>query len=224
MAEEKWEVPDADRLDGHARDVALLAKKYVREMDGSQVTVTTDDTTQQTTQRTTPRSSQVTPRPTITRTISQSAPNGAIVEKPQQHTCTTVSTSQCSACGSTQGKGTQISREVHILVLKDSSELLYTPTRPTLILTAPEAYSSSPPRSSAMSALSTTSKRRTYIELISPPNAKRRKALASLQSSGSNRRLGEFQYDSQDRTIDICAKKGIRVQVHIGSQEKERNS
>jgi DNA ligase-4 len=44
MAEEKWEVPDADKLDGHARDVALLVKKYVREMGGSQVTVATDDT------------------------------------------------------------------------------------------------------------------------------------------------------------------------------------
>ncbi|KAI4951868.1 hypothetical protein J4E91_003329 [Alternaria rosae] len=63
MAEEKWEVPDADKLDGHARDVALLVKKYTKEMDGSQATVTTDDTTQQTTQRTTSRSSPVTPCP-----------------------------------------------------------------------------------------------------------------------------------------------------------------
>ncbi|KAJ4310708.1 hypothetical protein N0V94_008317, partial [Neodidymelliopsis sp. IMI 364377] len=28
MAEQKWDVPDADKLDGHAKDVALLASRY----------------------------------------------------------------------------------------------------------------------------------------------------------------------------------------------------
>jgi DNA ligase-4 len=35
MAEEKWKVPDSDKLDGHARDVTLLAKQYVKEVGGS---------------------------------------------------------------------------------------------------------------------------------------------------------------------------------------------
>lgn len=56
MAEQKWEMPDANELDGHARDVALMVKKYVQEARGSQATTATD--TDQTTQHTTPRSTQ----------------------------------------------------------------------------------------------------------------------------------------------------------------------
>lgn len=36
MAGEKWELPGAKKLDGHARDVALLAKRYRFEMGESQ--------------------------------------------------------------------------------------------------------------------------------------------------------------------------------------------
>lgn len=75
MAEEKWEVPDADKLDGHAKDVALLAKQYVREMDGSQATTATDDTTQ----CTTPQSSQETPRGTTIELGFGSMPGTTIV-------------------------------------------------------------------------------------------------------------------------------------------------
>jgi DNA ligase-4 len=35
MAEQKWDSPDADNLDGHAKDVALLVSKCVRESQTS---------------------------------------------------------------------------------------------------------------------------------------------------------------------------------------------
>jgi DNA ligase-4 len=35
IAEEKWDIPDADKLDGHAKDVALLVQEYVMEKGGS---------------------------------------------------------------------------------------------------------------------------------------------------------------------------------------------
>ena len=64
LAEKKWAVPDAYKLEGHARDVALYAKQYVEEMGRTQLTIATADdyTTQQTSQCTTPRSTQETPR------------------------------------------------------------------------------------------------------------------------------------------------------------------
>jgi DNA ligase-4 len=227
MAEEKWEVPDAEKLDGHAKDVALLVKKYVKEMGGSQLTVTTDDTTQQTTQRTTPRSTQETPRRTPLKPVVQSSSGGAVVEETQQHKYTTVSSTQCSADRSTQGKGIRASREVRILVREDTSERLNTFALPTPNPTAPavpasSASISSPPKSSTLSNLSTTTtKKRSFTELVSPPNAKRRKILSPLQSSGGNRHLGAFDYDSQERTIHIYAKEGLKVQIHTGSPEKE---
>ena len=38
MAEEKWDVPDVGELDGHARDVAILVRKYLKEKGESQGT------------------------------------------------------------------------------------------------------------------------------------------------------------------------------------------
>jgi DNA ligase-4 len=222
MAEEKWEVPDADKLDGHARDVALLVKKYTKEMCGSQATVTTDDTTQQTTQRTTPRSSPVMPRPSIIQAIVEAAPDAGTIQETQQHTCTTVSTSQSSADGSTQGKGTRASREVRILVREDTSERVHTSSLPKPTLTASKATRSLPPRSSAPVTSSATSKRRNFMDLISPPNAKRRKALAPLQCSENNRHLGHFDYDSQEGIVHVYAKEGVKVQIHAASQHNER--
>ncbi|KAF2276399.1 DNA ligase/mRNA capping enzyme [Westerdykella ornata] len=40
MARAKWDVPDAAKLDGHAKDVALYVKRYIKEMGGSQVATT----------------------------------------------------------------------------------------------------------------------------------------------------------------------------------------
>ena len=50
MAAEKWRVPDAEELHGHARHVALLVKKYAEELEYTQFTESEDDTTQGTTQ------------------------------------------------------------------------------------------------------------------------------------------------------------------------------
>jgi DNA ligase-4 len=218
MAEEKWEVPDADKLNGHARDVALLVKKYVREMGGSQLTATTDDTTQQTTQRTTPRCTQETPRPTPAKAVVKEVPSDAVVGETQQHTYTTVSSTQSSVDRSTQGKGVRASREVRILVREDTSErlALSTPISPAPVVLA---TSSSSPKSSAVSTRNT---KRRFTELISPPNAKRRKVLSPLQRSGDNRHLGAFDYDSQEGTIHIYVKEGLKVHVHTGSQEKKK--
>ena len=224
MAEEKWEVPDADKLDGHARDVALLVKKYTKEMGGSQATVTTDDTTQQTTQRTTPRSSPVTPHPTTTQAIREATPYSATVQETQQHTCTTVSSSPGSAGGSTQGKGTRASREMRILVREDTIERLNTLRPPTPMSKASGAASSLPLISSTVSNLATASKRRSFMDMISPPNAKRRKALVPLQCSANNRHLGQFDYDSQEGVVHIYAKEGVRVQIHSASRDKEKGS
>jgi DNA ligase-4 len=222
MAEEKWGVPDADKLDGHARDVALLVKKYVREMGGSQATVATDDTTQQTTQRTTPSSSPMTPRPMTIQVVDRVAHNEATIQETQQYTCTAISTSQGSADGSAQGKGTRASRELPVLVREDTSERLNTLPCPTLTSTASEAVSSLSLRSSALSVFSTTNKRLSFMDLISPPNAKRRKALVPLQISEGNRHLCQFHYDSQEGTVHIYAKEGVKVHVHTGPQDKER--
>jgi DNA ligase-4 len=209
MAEEKWDVPDADKLDGHARDVALLVKKYV---SGSQVSCTTDETTQETTQRTTQETaSTVTPR---TPRVLLPLATDAIVNETQQHTYTTVSTSPCSAQGSTQGKGVRASRELRVLVRGDTSEWLAAITLPTPASTAKVVT----PRSSS-GTITCTAKKRSFTELISPPAAKRRKVLSPLQSSGGNRSLGAFDFDSQDGTIHIYAKEGLKVQVHTGSTE-----
>lgn len=217
MPEEKWELPDADKLDGHTRDIALLAKKYIKEMGGSQSTMKTDDTTQQTT----PRSSPVSPGPTITRTISQSASNRTVVQETQEYIYTSVSTSHGSADGSTQGKGTRASRELRVLVREDTSERLGVSNLSAPISTASKSDSLSLHKSSATSALSNINKRSSFMWKISPPDSKRRKALASLRSSGGKRDLGGFDYDSQEGTIHIYTRKGVKVQVHTGYQDKE---
>jgi DNA ligase-4 len=237
MSEEKWDVPDADKLDGHARDVALLVKKYREEMGNSQATVATDDTTQQSTQctnqetasTTTPRTPRVRPPEThtasvrdtqrttqeTTSTITPRTPctrryewTDATVQETQQNTYTRVSSTQCSADGSTQGKGVCASHEVRVLIRQHTSERITTLT-------------SSIPGSTAQSSTAETTKR--SFANISPPNAKRRKVLSPLQSSGSNRNLGTFEYDSQEATIHIYANEGVKVRVHSrGEAEAEK--
>ncbi|PVH97329.1 hypothetical protein DM02DRAFT_685168 [Periconia macrospinosa] len=58
MAEEKWDVPDATALDGHAKDVAVLAKRYYQELHPGEDPPFEYETTQETTQRTTQRTTQ----------------------------------------------------------------------------------------------------------------------------------------------------------------------
>jgi DNA ligase-4 len=188
MAAEKWDVPAADKLDGHAKDVALLAKKYVKEMHGSQLTASDHDTTQQTTQR----SEEVTPcRP------SKRIAYDAVVQETQPESWSTTSTAECP--GSTQTAGTKGSRQLRVLVREDTSE------RGTTVLPTP-------PVSSIISP--TASKKRRLESVVSPPTAKRRKARSLLQDSESNKNIGAFECDSQEKTIHIYAPSGWKVQVH----------
>jgi DNA ligase-4 len=207
MADEKWHVPDADKLDGHAKDVALLVKKYVRDMGYSQDTATMDDTTQETTQRTSTQETSSTITPHIPRILFLQ-PTDAEVSETQQNTYSTV-TSQFSAASSTHGKGICAS----VLVRQDTSERLATITN----LRTP--VSTALPTSS-----SEVAKKRSFTALISPPTAKWRRVLSPLQAGGSGnggRNLGVFNYDSQDATIHIYAKEGVRVEVHrsLGNEE-----
>ncbi|KAJ4346815.1 uncharacterized protein N0V89_010747 [Didymosphaeria variabile] len=195
MAGETWSVPDAKGLDGHARDVALLMKKYLKENEGSQITTSECETTQDTTQRS--------EASTINHT--DSVPKDAIVQETQQnslHTRTTLTSSQCS--GSTQANGTCTSKEFRsILVREDTSERLriheVVNSNPT------------PPISSGVSISSTRS---SPSDIISPPSSKRRRTLAPLADAGGNRNLGSFDYDSQTKIIHIYAEEGLKVQVH----------
>jgi DNA ligase-4 len=233
MAAEKWDAPDADKLDGHAKDVALLVKKYVEEMGGSQTTITTNETTQETTQRTTPRKTQegartITP---ITPRLVLQQPADAVVQETQQHTYATVSTSPGSADGSMQGKGVRASRELRVLVREDTSErlehMIATVSTPTPLLSRPNhpapvlQTTGLPTPASTGDTITSTAKKRNFTELISPPAAKRRKILSPLHSSDGNRNLGTFEYNSQEGTIHIYAKEGLKVEVHTGSIERK---
>lgn len=203
MAKEKWDLPNADNLDGHAKDVALLVKKYVKEMGGSQLTATTDDTTQ-TTQRTTPQSSQESIR---------HMPTDSVVLESQEHTGTNVSSTQCSGDGSTQGNGIQASREVRSHVREDTKERQHSFMLSTPKLPAPLAVLRSLSKSTARrDPLAIT--KRSFGSLISPPTSKRRQILGPIDSKSGNRHLGSFGFDSQDQTIHIYANAGLKVQVH----------
>ncbi|KZM28645.1 ATP binding [Ascochyta rabiei] len=236
MVEQKWVVPDADKLDGHAKEVALLATKYVR---ASQTTSSTYQTTQDTTQ-TTPRRSEVS---------SDSTPFDADVQETQQptlNTCTSVSSSMHYS-GSTQGAGTRASSQVRILVHRDTAERLalampLEPQPPVRTIVSPEKHA--PPSTEP----SVTSRRRSTtlllppastapepcvgkkrnltqtVDFISPPAVKRVKARTPLRDSGVNgaRTLGSFDYDSQDGVIHIYAEEGLRVHVHTGLRKAKR--
>jgi DNA ligase-4 len=211
MAEEKWDVPHTDKLDGHAKDVALFVQKYRKEMGESQATATTDETTQRSTPRRT-QDSVVTITP-LTPSVRHLEASAATVQETQQHTYTTISSpSPRSADGSTQGKGVRASRELRVLVREDTSERIAAITRPKAALPTP---------ASTAEATTSTMQKRSFVELISPPNAKRRKVLSPLQSSSSNRSLGAFDYDSQEGTIHIYAKEGLKVEVHTGSSQEK---
>ncbi|KAF2871198.1 hypothetical protein BDV95DRAFT_56734 [Massariosphaeria phaeospora] len=199
MAAEKWDVPDADKLeDGHAKDVALLVKKYVKELYGSQTTASEYETTQETTQCTTPRTSQQTP---------QSLPSDAVVQETQENTYSTVSSTQCS--GSTQGVGIRASRELRVLVRQDTSERIASILRPV------PSVSGLPTPTSSSESTTSKGKKRTLSDLVvSPPPTKRRKVRSPLKDAGGNRSLGAFDFDSQERTLHVYAEEGVKVQVH----------
>jgi len=237
MAEQKWDMPDADRLDGHAKDVARLAAKCVRE---SQTTSSTYRTTQDTAQ-TTPRKSEASSNPT---------PSDAIVEETQQPTLNTYTAVSSSShySGSTQGAGTRASRHVRILVRQDTAERLALatplkapPPKQSMVSPAPLPPASTAPllishQRSAVSALPpcstapepSESKKRNaaqLVDFVSPPSVRKRaKGRTPLRDFGNNgaRNLGVFDYDSQEGTIHIYAKEGLKVRVHTESEHVDR--
>jgi DNA ligase-4 len=244
MAGERWEVPDSDALDGHAKDVALLVKKYVEETSQSQFTTSEYETTQETTQRTTQRSSQRmeqestlhSPARTTqesalrnsTRTMAESArvleDEEVIEETPQctsQSSWATISTTQVS--NSTQGVGIKASREIRILVREDTSERI--PVDPTPIPTPISVLNAAVIPTSLISSAesngpSTIKRRQSLRELIiSPPMSKRRKIRTPLKDAGTCRNLGAFDWDSQEKTLHIYADEGWKVQVHSCSEK-----
>lgn len=231
MAGEKWDLPDADKLDGHAKDIALLVKQYRKDMGETQVTVTTDNTTQQTTPRTTQETAMtITPLPPPRFQVHEALASDATVHETQQPLLSSPTTStQYSTAGSTQGNGVRASRSLRILVREDTSERLerLTTTTTTSSSETPITVISPipakvltgmlpTPASTTTTAMmvSTSTGRRSFTHLISPPTAKRQRILSPLQSSRSNRKLGSFECDSQEGTIHVYAKPGVRVVIH----------
>ena len=234
MAKQKWDVPNADKLDGHAKDVAVLAAKYVRE---SQTSYSTYKTTQDTAQTTPRKSSEASSNPT---------PSDAVVQETQQPTLNTYTTASSSPhhSGSTQGMGTRASRQVRILVRRDTAErlalatplkppppapLLISPTVLTPSSTAPlptphrlPATALLPPSSTAPGPLASRKRAAQLADFVSPPAVRRRiKGRTPLKDFGANgvRSLGAFEYESQEGVIHIYAKEGLKVHVHTDSNE-----
>ncbi|KAF3054184.1 hypothetical protein E8E11_011999 [Didymella keratinophila] len=228
MAEQKWDVPDADRLDGHAKDVARLAAKYVRE---SQTTSSTYRTTQDTTQ-TTPRKPEAS---------SNSTPSDAVIEETQQKTPNTytIASSSSHYSGSTQGAGILASRQVRILVRQDTAERLALatplkapPPKPSLSSPEPVGPASTaplltshrrskisliPPASTAPVAVSKKRHHTQLTDFVSPPAIRKRvKGRIPLKDFGANgaRNLGAFDFDSQEAVIHIYAREGLKVHIH----------
>ncbi|KAF1994223.1 hypothetical protein P154DRAFT_448129 [Amniculicola lignicola CBS 123094] len=204
MAEVKWEVPDADKLDGHARDVALLAKKYVWELGGSQATASEQSTTQETTQCSTPRTTQEASLP---------SPGDAVVQETQQTTQTTTTSSSSASqfSRSTQGVGIRASKQLRILVREDASEQIRpSPSNPLQTVTA---LLPTPPKSSLSKAPSTSMKR-SFEAVVTPPPTKRRRTRLPLKDAEGRSNVGQFDYDSQEKVIHVFAEEGWRVEVH----------
>ncbi|KAF2651849.1 hypothetical protein K491DRAFT_681857 [Lophiostoma macrostomum CBS 122681] len=204
MAAEKWHVPLADKLDRHARDVAVLVKKYREQISTRRDQRSQEHTTQETSQRTSPRTTQETPPRS-----EQLTPDDAVVQEtqqPEQGTWTTTSTTDFSS--STQGVGTKASRQIRLLVRQDTVEKPACPSPQPLMSVAALP---TPPKSSGQGPPSTGDKRRIAI-VVSPPPSKRRKLRSPLKDADNKRNLGAFEYDSQERTIHIYAEAGWKVQ------------
>lgn len=199
MAEEQWEMPDAEELNGHAKDVAMLVMKYSKKSGEFQKSHSEYETTQETTQRS----------EASTAASATSLTKSAEVQESQEATCTTIESSQGS--GSTQDNGIRASRETRqILVRQDTSERIQ-------VSNQERAYPT-PPMSSGVSA----GTRRSFSDgIISPPSNKRRRTRTPLADAGVNRNLGSFDYDSQEKVIHIYTADGVGAQVHPAPQEEK---
>jgi DNA ligase-4 len=205
MAAEKWEIPAADKLDGHARDVAVLVRKYRERMSQRREERSQESATQETSQRTSPRTTQETPA-----SNEQSIPDDAVVQETQQETWTTTSTTEYSS--STQGIGVKASWQVRVLVRQDTVERIGKCPLPQPLMSV--AALPTPPKSSSEGPSGTSEKPRIDGIVVSPPPSKRRKLRSPLKDADNKRNLGAFDNDSQEKTIHIYAEAGWKVQVH----------
>lgn len=225
---EKWEISDATKLDGHARDVALLVKRYAR-VYGSQSTVSDVEPTQESTQRTAQRTSQETPRmfargtqhmstPETQQSSTQETPPavveetqqteapetqpGAVIQETQPHTqCSWSTASSTCIPGSTQGVGIKASRQLRsILVREDTSERIARETAP---LPTPSDESATHPE--VAPAASASPRKRRRDEPLTPPPLKRRRVRTPLGDTRSNKNLGTLELDSRDKAIHETA-------------------
>ena len=207
MSKERWAPPNADNLDGHAREVAMLVSKYKREF-GTQVSDMSYHTTQRTeemtpgpSQKTTQRteestqdskdkqqgshdSTQDTIRPEENRRPSdqdsfytQITQRSEIPESIQTQSSVTT-TGFSQFTSSTRANGIRASFTMQFLIREDTAERL---TRATDVfsplLTPPE---SSPEDSE------TGTKKRKGGEVISPPKLKRLRVRSPLREKGGN--------------------------------------
>ena len=206
MAQEKFSVPDADKLDGHARDVALLVEKYARVRNGPQETAVTGYTTQKMIQRMSPCPLRETPQSSPTEAESPVTSGGSQIQQIQSDTDTDTeidtdrSTSDGSADKSVQAKGLRASRELRSC--KSTFEQVTALVPDPQSLTAQEAASSTVNDSSLLSGV-VTGKRRSLFEPISPPNIKRRRSRCPLQVTDGN-----WQGSRLDLHLDTSRKSG----------------
>ncbi|EDU44011.1 CDC9 ATP-dependent DNA ligase [Pyrenophora tritici-repentis] len=202
LAEEKWTVPDADKLDGHARDIALYAKKYIREMGGSQL-ATTDSTTEETTQCTTPRYSKDSPRLPL-------PSNSVVQETPPQYTSSPVFTTHVSAAGSTQAQGIRASR------LPSSFDQGQEQKENVIYNLLPAPFLPTPGSTGEESGDAVAQgQKRSADQFVSPPKTKRIKVQRPLQPVSGNTDVRSFQvgYNEEERVLHVWTGGGVKVEV-----------
>lgn len=195
MAEEKFAVPNAKELDGHAKDIALLVKKY---LDGSQVTIMSDNTARETIEHTSPPCSPETPHRPLVKETSHVTPSSLGDKEVPPDIDIDLSSSEDSADENIQGKGLWASRESrsppHKFTLQSS-------TAQTTTSTAPETVSSILPIPDTQSIVSKKRRRSRAVEPISPPPIKRRKTRDPLKVSDGNRQPSHCDCDSQKKKV-----------------------
>ncbi|KAI8933435.1 hypothetical protein NX059_010049 [Plenodomus lindquistii] len=210
MADEKWEVPDADALDGHAKDVALLAKTYALEASGSQATFVTNDTTQSTYQ-TTARDSEDTVRHLV---------NSSVVLETQDLLQDYLLLRPAINNSSTQSSSVRIPRKSGLHMLPDLPEVLPSVESPILKI-PPQAVGLLP-----LSAVKTKDRpplgsKRSVTSTISPPKPKRQRVFSPLHDAVSKQNVGSFDFDAEEKTLHIYARRGTSVHVHTSDEEEE---
>ncbi|KAH6638862.1 hypothetical protein C7974DRAFT_461246 [Boeremia exigua] len=231
MAEQKWAVPNTEKLKGHAKDVALLMSKYMGESQGTTSSYGTTENTEQTT----PRNSETPSNPT---------PSDVVVQETQQRHMTHSTTSPSTYnSGSTQGAGVRASRHTRLMIRMDTAERLAlatplkppppTPSAPPSPRTPPSTAPLpshrhprtllSPPPSTAPALTSRKRNAAHTTDVISPPALRRRRRIP-LSDAGANgvRSLGAFEYDSQEMTVHLYMREGVEVRVYGGQASGAR--